>query len=276
MPGKSKIGWTDRTWNPVTGCTKVSSGCKHCYAETFAERWRDIPSHPYEQGFDLRLWVDRLDIPLTWKEPAKIFVNSMSDLFHPDVPFSFILKVWRTMREASHHTFQILTKRPERIHDFFQWQSAGYEFGLPNVWVGTSVEDQRWALERVPHLLTTPAEVRYLSVEPMLGRVSKPWPTRYGILIDEAPNWVIIGGESGPSARPCEIEWIRNLKDECVDESIPIFIKQLGTHLARELGLKDKKGADWDEWPPELDDLKIRQFPEDTPADGARSEGGRR
>lgn len=187
MSDNSKIEWTDATWNPVTGCTKISPGCKNCYAERFAERWRGIPGHAYEQGFDLKLWPERLKQPLAWKRPRIIFVNSMSDLFHAEVPLSFIQQVFETMGEASQHTFQILTKRAERLEELaplINWPA--------NVWMGVSVENQDYAW-RVDHLRTVPAAIRFLSVEPLLGPVDLDLTN-----ID----WVIVGGESGPAPGP--------------------------------------------------------------------------
>jgi protein gp37 len=214
MSEKSTIEWTDSTWNPVTGCTKVSPGCKHCYAEVFAERWRGIPGHPYEQGFDLRLWPDRLGLPLTWKKPRMVFVNSMSDLFHEQVPLAFIRAVFRTMQRASRHTFQILTKRAERLAAIapeLPW--------APNVWMGVSVETAGY-LWRADHLRRVPAAVRFLSLEPLLGPL--------GPLDLSGLHWVIVGGESGPRARPVEAAWVREIRDQCRAAEVPFLFKQWG------------------------------------------------
>ena len=231
MAERSTIEWTDSTWNPVTGCTKVSPGCKHCYAETFAERWRGTPDHPYEQGFDLRLWPERLELPLSWKKPRTIFVNSMSDLFHEKVPLEFIQRVFHTMEKASWHTFQILTKRSERMAELapdLNWPK--------NVWMGVSIEneDYQW---RADHLRKVPAAVRFLSLEPLLGPISD--------LNLSGIHWVIVGGESGPGARPIESEWVRDIRKMCRRDRVPFFFKQWG-------GVQKKKngrvldGKTWD------------------------------
>jgi len=231
---KSAIEWTDSTWNPVTGCTKVSPGCKHCYAETFAERWRGIPGHPYEQGFDLRMWPDRLELPLTWKKPRAIFVNSMSDLFHEKVPLAFIQRVFQTMESASWHTFQILTKRSERLAEFaldLNWPS--------NVWMGVSIETAKY-LWRADHLRKVPAAVRFLSLEPLLGPL--------GTFDLSGIHWVIVGGESGPGARPIEAAWVRDIRKQCRREAVPFFFKQWGGVQKKRNGrLLD--GGTWDGMP---------------------------
>lgn len=234
MSEKSAIEWTNSTWNPVTGCTKVSPGCKHCYAETFAERWRAIPGHPYEQGFDLRLWPNRLDLPLRWRKPKLIFVNSMSDLFHEAVPLSFIYEVFRTMKRASWHTFQVLTKRSERMMDLsamLQWPA--------NVWMGVSIENADY-IRRVDHLRMTPAAVRFLSLEPLLGPL--------GIIDLFRIDWVIVGGESGPGARPLETEWARGVRDQCLRSGVPFFFKQWGGVQKSRTG-RTLDGRLWNEMP---------------------------
>jgi len=234
MAEKSAIEWTNSTWNPVTGCTKVSPGCKHCYAETFAERWRGISGHPYEQGFDLRMWPERLGLPLVWKKPRTIFVNSMSDLFHEKVPVSFILEVFRTMEKASWHTFQILTKRSERMADValkLNWP--------PNVWMGVSIEAAKY-LWRADHLREVPAAVRFLSLEPLLGPL--------GAIDLSGIHWVIVGGESGPGARPMEIAWVRDIRKQCHRHGVPFFFKQWGGVQKKRNGrLLD--GRTWEELP---------------------------
>lgn len=215
MSSTSSIEWTDATWNPVTGCTKVSPGCAHCYAETFAERFRGVRGHPYEQGFDLKLWPERLELPLTWKRPRMIFVNSMSDLFHADVPDEFVQQVFDVMARADWHTFQVLTKRPER--------TAAMSAGLPwpdNVWMGTSVENQRFT-SRISSLRRTGASVKFLSCEPLLG------PLKLDL---RAIDWVIVGGESGPGARPMRADWARSVRRQCQDAGVPFFFKQWGAH----------------------------------------------
>lgn len=267
MPGKSKIEWTQTTWNPTTGCTKVSPGCDHCYAETFAERFRGVPGHPYEQGFDLKLWPERLDLPKRWRQPRMIFVNSMSDLFHAQVPYGFVSQVWDTMRATPRHTYQILTKRPDRMARF-AWRLAGAqadglpEIGLPpsepmgilpNVWLGTSVESQDY-VERIQHLRGTPTVVRFLSLEPLLGPIDLLNVSGWRDEID----WVIAGGESGHGARPCRLEWLEDLRDQCIECNVPFFLKQLGSVLGRNLGCRDHKGGDMAAWPA---DLCMREMP---------------
>lgn len=231
MGAVSKIEWTDSTWSPVTGCTKVSEGCDHCYAETIAHRFAGTKAYP--NGFDVTLRPERLDQPLRWKRPRKVFVNSMSDLFHEDVPDDYIARVFAVMALAPQHTFQVLTKRPGRMRSLLSsedFKSAvflategrfeGYfPWPLPNVWLGTSVENQKWADVRIPLLLDTPTAVRFLSCEPLLGPVElSPW------LLD----WVICGGESGPGARPMHPDWARSLRDQCQATTVPFHFKQWG------------------------------------------------
>jgi len=214
MSQVSKIEWTEATWNPVTGCTQVSPGCAHCYALTFAERFRGVPGHPYEKGFDLQLRPERLNQPLEWKKPRTIFVNSMSDLFHEDVPEDYIRQVFDVMKRADWHTFQILTKRSERLAELaprLDWPD--------NVWMGVSVENQRWTC-RIDDLRTVPAAVRFLSCEPLLGPLS---------LDLRDIHWVIVGGESGHRARCMRPEWARSIRDQCLEASVPFFFKQWGT-----------------------------------------------
>lgn len=215
MSDKSSIEWTEATWNPVTGCTKVSPGCAHCYAETFAERFRGVPGHPYERGFDLQLRPERLNQPLEWKRPRLIFTNSMSDLFHPEVPVEFIQSVFDTMVRADWHTFQVLTKRSERLAELaprLPWPN--------NVWMGVSVENQRWT-SRIDDLRQVDAAVRFLSCEPLLGPLKLQL---YGI------HWVIAGGESGRRARPMRPQWVRSIRDQCRANRVPFFFKQWGAH----------------------------------------------
>ena len=233
----SPIEWTDSTWNPVTGCAKVSPGCAHCYAETFAERWRGIPGHPYEQGFDLKLWPQRLEQPLLWKKPRTIFVNSMSDLFHEEVPFSYIQEVFEVMAKADWHRFQVLTKRAERIEELapkLNWPK--------NVWMGVSVEN-RDHLWRVQHLRKVPANVRFLSIEPLLGSMG-----RFSL---KKIDWVIVGGESGPGARPMEEEWVMRIKSQCEKQGVPFFFKQWGGVQKKKWG-RELEGRTWDEMPETL------------------------
>jgi protein gp37 len=304
---RSAIEWTrgadgspGATWNPVRGCTKISAGCKNCYAERFAERWRGVPGHPFEQGFDVRLVPGALELPLRWRKPRNVFVNSMSDLFHEDVPFEFVDRVFAVMALSYWHTFQVLTKRPARMREYLSHtrgernvlvrvlnhareleKPRGYVhpdgLGWPyrNVWLGVSVEDQRAADERIPELLATPAAVRFLSCEPLLGpvdlskwfggpgspvRVDNPGPTVEPRTVGggharsepsgsvtgnvaepqldpagaaasrtrPSTSWVIVGGESGPGARPMHPAWARSLRDQCVAAGVPFFFKQWG------------------------------------------------
>jgi len=230
----STIEWTDATWNPVTGCTKISPGCTHCYAETFAERWRGIPGHPYEQGFDLKIWEERLQQPLTWKKPRTVFVNSMSDLFHEEVPFSFIKKVFAVMKQAHWHNFQVLTKRSERLMELapkLDWPE--------NVWMGVSVESAKY-LYRLDHLRKTPAFIRFASLEPLLG----PLPE----INLRHIHWVIVGGESGPGARPMDPEWVDEIREQCVKKGVPFFFKQWGGVQKKKNG-RTLNGRTWDEMP---------------------------
>jgi len=219
MSDHSAIEWTDATLNPVRGCTKVSPGCAHCYAETFAERFRGVPGHPYEQGFDLRLVPEKLLEPLAWGRAKRVFVNSMSDLFHVDVPDVFIAATARLMMTADWHTYQVLTKRSERLRD----QLAGplrEAAGAGHVWWGVSVEDRRHGLPRVDHLREAPARVRFLSVEPLLEDL--------GPIDLTGITWVIVGGESGHGARPLRPDWVRSVRDQCAAAGVPFFFKQWG------------------------------------------------
>jgi len=234
MADRSAIEWTEATWNPVTGCSKVSPGCAHCYAETFAERWRGIPGHAYEQGFDLRLWPERLDQPLRWKRSRTIFVNSMSDLFHEDVPENFIAEVFDVMLRAPRHTFQILTKRHERL--------AGLAPSLPwpsNVWMGVSIENRRF-VHRADYLRQVPAAVRFISAEPLLGPLE-------GLDL-RGVDWLIAGGESGPRHRRVDEAWAIELRDRCVAEGVAFFFKQWGGHRPKSNGRK-LGGRYWDDMP---------------------------
>ncbi len=234
MADNSAIEWTEATWNPVTGCNQISPGCAHCYAKRFAERFRDVPGHPYEQGFDLRLWPQRLEQPLKWTRPRMIFVNSMSDLFHEGVPIEYIEQVFEVMGRAEHHTFQILTKRPERL--------AALERNLrwhPNVWMGVSIENRRF-VNRADFLREVGAVVRFVSAEPLLGRLD---------MLDLTDiDWLIAGGESGPRHRPVKIDWLRDLRDRCVAQEVAYFFKQWGGNRPKSGGrLLD--GRTWDEMP---------------------------
>lgn len=270
MSDKSAIQWTDATWNPTRGCSVVSPGCVNCYAMKMAHRF-DRPGGAYEgltkmtsQGAQwsgtIALVADALTIPLRWKKPRRIFVDSMSDLFHPDVPEKYIDRVFEVMSLSPRHTFQVLTKRPERMHELLtRWAQDGYR-GAPNVWLGTSVESQKYADERIPILLDTPAAVRFISAEPLLGPIDL---TDYLPGADYASqhhgrglDWVIVGGESGPKARPFNFAWARSLRDQCRDASTAFYLKQLGRNLA----LRDSHGGDESEWPADLQGC--RAFPE--------------
>ncbi|MFL5894047.1 MAG: DUF5131 family protein [Thermoleophilaceae bacterium] len=234
MADRSAIEWTEATWNPVTGCTKVSPGCAHCYAETFAERWRGVPGHPYAQGFDLRLWPSRLDQPSRWRRPRMIFVNSMSDLFHENVPADFIRAVFDTMVRADHHTFQILTKRHERLCELapdLPWPS--------NVWMGVSIENRRF-VHRADYLRRVPAAIRFISAEPLLGPLEE--------LHLDGIDWLIAGGESGPHHRHVHEEWIIDLRDRCQAEDVAFFFKQWGGPRPKSNG-RVLEGRTWDELP---------------------------
>lgn len=226
----TKIEWTDRTWNPVTGCNKVSQGCKNCYAEVMHRRLRGMFPEKYSRPFldGAEMHVDVLEDPLRWKKPAMVFVNSMSDLFHPNVDFFFISKVFEVMSLAHWHTFQVLTKRPDRALEFFNCiQNLRPRrlpvWPVPNVWIGVSCENQETAEERIPLLLEIPAAIRFLSCEPLLGPVEINPAQK-----DPCIHWVIAGGESGHRARPCHPEWIRSLRDQCATASVPFFFKQWG------------------------------------------------
>lgn len=234
MSDRSRIEWTDATWNPVTGCTKISPGCKNCYALTFAERWRGIPGHHFEQGFDLRLWPERLSLPLAWKAPRRIFVNSMSDLFHEKVPLEFIQRVFATMRACPQHQFQVLTKRAHRLTEL----SSSLSWPR-NVWMGVSVENQAYAF-RAELLREVPAKIRFLSVEPLIGPIPK--------LPLKGIHWVIVGGESGPGARPMKPEWVTEIHAQCTRAKTPFFFKQWGGVRKHETG-RTLNGRTFDEMP---------------------------
>lgn len=308
MSTNSAIEWTDCTWNPVVGCTRVSAGCDHCYAVRQSFRLEQFRKVAYtgltvlnsrgERHFNgtVRIVPEALELPLHWKKPRRVFVNSMSDLFHKDVPFDFIDRVFAVMALCPQHTFQVLTKRPERMAEYMpgKWDDGRgvyceykrrkpdntmMPWPLPNVILGTSCEDQASADERIPHLLRCPAAVRMLSLEPLLGPidmevVSRPpcfhcqphgwsnwWPTQI--------QWVIVGGESGPKARPCNVDWIRSIIAQCKAAGVTCFVKQLGHYAILDKRyerapfpatrkLADPKGGDMDEWP---EDLRVREFP---------------
>lgn len=238
MADGSTIEWTDATWNPVTGCSKITAGCDNCYAERFAERWRGIPGHPFENGFDLTLRPDRLDQPLRWKRSRMIFVNSMSDLFHKGVPLAFIDSVFDTMEASNWHVFQVLTKRSSRMRDYLVGRYKG-QVPPEHIWLGVSVENAQGAT-RIQHLRDTPAAVRFLSVEPLIGPIGQ---------IDLSDiHWVIAGGESGPGARILNIEWARRIRDECARQHVSFFFKQWGG-IRPKTGGRDLDGREWNEFP---------------------------
>jgi protein gp37 len=239
MSEKSTIEWTDATWNPVRGCTKISPGCKHCYAETFAERFRGVPGHPYEQGFDLRLVPEKLAEPLRWSSPKTVFVNSMSDLFHERVEDDYIEKVVRVMEKANWHTYQVLTKRSERLRDLLS-KKLEFAASLDHIWWGVSVEDKKYGVPRIAHLRQSPAAVRFLSIEPLLEDVGK--------LDLSGIHWVIVGGESGAGARPMMPEWVTNIRRQCRTAKVPFFFKQWGGVRKSETG-RELEGRTFDEMP---------------------------
>lgn len=219
MAVNSKIEWTDSTWNPVRGCTKISPGCKHCYAEAFAERFRGVKGHPYEQGFDLRLVPEMLSEPLKSKKPRMVFVNSMSDLFQDEVPDDYILQVARVMEASSWHTFQVLTKRSERMSAMLKGPLR-FISAHPNIWWGVSVEDQKYGVPRIDHLRSAPAAIRFLSIEPLLEEL--------GTLDLRGISWIIVGGESGPRARPIDKSWVESILNQATEANVPFFFKQWG------------------------------------------------
>ncbi len=219
MSNHSKIEWTDATWNPVRGCTKVSPGCAHCYAETFAERFRGVPGHPYEQGFDLRLVPEKLAEPLRWTKPRMVFVNSMSDLFHERVPDDYIDACVSVMEAANWHTYQVLTKRSERLRNFLNTKLRRVAKHA-HIWWGVSVENRKQGLPRIEHLRSTRAAVRFLSIEPLLEDL--------GRLDLRSIDWVIVGGESGAGARPLKRDWVAGIRDQCQAAEVPFFFKQWG------------------------------------------------
>lgn len=297
------ISWTDRVWNPTTGCDRLSDGCDHCYALTMAKRLKGMGQVKYQRdgdprtsgpGFGIAMHPDALNLPLTWRKPQRVFVNSMSDLFHDGVSDEFIDSVFATMADCPQHTFQLLTKRHARMRSYL---SRTWPDPLPNVWVGASVEDQPWARIRIDALVRTPAAVRFLSCEPLLSGIDlRDWMPEGGArwqcgacrrfyggsLMERCPGcgavgywsgshagngrpngqpigWVIVGGESGPRARPCDEQWVRTIAIQSVRAGVPVFVKQMGKVWAQRAGVTgDSHGADWDHWPV---DLREREFP---------------
>lgn len=239
MSDGSAIEWTDATWNPVRGCTKISPGCKNCYAETFAERFRGVPGHPYEQGFDLRLVREKLLEPLQWSRPRRIFVNSMSDLFQERVPEAFIKEVFEVMAVANWHTYQVLTKRASRMRKLMSQLPKKLTL-QQHIWLGVSVEDRRYGVPRIDELRETSALVKFLSIEPLLEDL--------GSLNLSRIDWVIVGGESGVGARHMDKDWVLSIRDQCRRNLTPFFFKQWGgLHKARYGRLLD--GRTYDEYP---------------------------
>lgn len=231
---KSSIEWTDATWNPVTGCDKISPGCKHCYAERMAKRLRAMGQKNYANGFELTLQPHMLKLPLKWRQPSQVFVNSMSDLFHKDVPISYIQKVFDVMRRAHWHQYQVLTKRSERLRELapqLNWE--------PQIWMGVSVENKDY-LYRIDDLRQTTAHVKFLSLEPLLGPLA-------GLDL-RGIDWVIVGGESGPGARPIHVDWVRQIRDLCNRANVSFFFKQWGGPVKSRTG-REIDGRTWDEMP---------------------------
>lgn len=237
----SAIEWTDETWNPVTGCTKISSGCANCYAARMAVRLKAMGQHAYRNEFEVTIHPDRLDVPRSWRKPRDVFVNSMSDLFHEAVPDDFIRKVFDAMQDTPRHRFQVLTKRAQRL------ERLGASLPLPpHVWVGVSVEDQRSAW-RIDHLRRVPAAVRFLSLEPLLGPLAT--------LNLDGIHWVIVGGESGPGCRPMDPAWVRDIHAQCIAAGVPFFFKQWGGRIKKATG-RELDGRTWDEMPAGQDHRK--------------------
>lgn len=244
MASSSSIEWTDATWNPVTGCTKISAGCDHCYAERFSERFRNTPGHPFESGFDLKLRPERVEQPLRWRRPRMIFVNSMSDLFHKEVSRSFVSSVFDTMERADWHVYQILTKRSSLMQKFLNERYRTRK-APAHMWFGVSVENKQ-ATSRVKHLQQANAAVRFLSVEPLIGPV--------GQLSLKEIDWVIVGGESGPHARPIDPKWVIEVRDQCVAAQVAFFFKQWGGRSPK-AGGRLLEGQEWNQFP-----LKAKQI----------------
>lgn len=243
---KSSIEWTDATWNPVTGCTKISPGCKHCYAERMAKRLKAMGQKNYVNEFELTLQPHMLELPLKWRQPSQVFVNSMSDLFHKDVPASYIKSVFDVMRRAHWHQYQVLTKRSERLRELspeLAWE--------PQIWMGVSVENEDY-LYRIDDLRTTGAQIKFLSLEPLLGPLHK--------LNLRGIDWVIVGGESGPGARPMQADWVRQIRDLCVDAEVPFFFKQWGGPVKSRTG-RALDGRTWDEMPDSSAIVKLKDEP---------------
>jgi len=253
MAGSTAIEWTDATWNPVTGCTKITRGCDFCYAERFSERFRGVPGHPFENGFDLTLRPERLEQPLNWRQPRRIFVNSMSDLFHKEVPKPFIDTVFDTMETADWHTYQVLTKRSSLMARYLR-SRYGNDLAPPHIWLGVSVEDAKNAI-RLKHLHAAQASVKFVSFEPLLGPVGK---------VDlKGIDWAIVGGESGPKARPMAEDWAVEIRDLCKAADVAFFFKQWGG-VRPKSGGRRLRGREWNQYP---------HIPRRNPADLSASRG---
>lgn len=238
MADATQIEWTDSTWNPVTGCSKITAGCDLCYAERFSERFRGVPGHPFENGFDLTLRPDRVTQPLSWKKPRRIFVNSMSDLFHKEVPKPFIDCVFDTMEQADWHTYQVLTKRSSLMARYLR-NRYGAVLAPSHIWLGVSVEDAKNAV-RIKHLHAAPASVRFVSFEPLIGPV--------GTVDLKGIHWAIVGGESGPRARPMLEEWATEIRDQCRKAKTAFFFKQWGG-VRPKSGGRELQGREWNQYP---------------------------
>jgi protein gp37 len=241
MAEKTQIEWTDATWNPISGCTKVGPGCDNCYAERFAERWRGIPNHPYEQGFDLKLWPERLAQPRLWKKPRMIFVNSMSDLFHKDIPRNYVDRVFDAMEDADWHVYQVLTKRSSLMRNYVRSRYDGGKVPQ-HIWLGVSVEDAAHK-SRIDHLKQINSEARFISFEPLLGAI--------GDIDLGGVAWAIVGGESGPGARVMEEQWATELRDICLRDLVAFFFKQWGGARPKSGG-RVLDGAEWNGFPREI------------------------
>jgi protein gp37 len=239
MASTTRIEWTNATWNPVRGCTKISPGCQHCYAEKFAERFRGVHDHPYEQGFDLRLVPEKLNEPLLWRTPRRIFVNSMSDLFHPRVPDEFIESVAKVMVRADWHTYQVLTKRSARMQALLS-ERLRFAAEKKHIWWGVSVENKKHGIPRISNLQASPARVKFLSIEPLLEDLEE--------LDLSTISWVIVGGESGPGARTMQKEWVIHIKRQCRRAGVPFFFKQWGGVRKSKNG-RILNGRTYDEFP---------------------------
>jgi protein gp37 len=238
MADKTAIEWTDATWNPVTGCTKVSPGCDNCYAARFSERFRGVPGHPFESGFDLTLRPERISQPLEWKKPRMIFVNSMSDLFHKEIPKSHISRVFETMEKADWHIYQVLTKRSSLLRRFLNERYPARK-APPHIWFGVSVEDER-ATSRISQLQSANAGIRFLSVEPLIGPITR--------LDLKCIDWVIVGGESGPRSRPIDPRWVIDIRNQCVKAKVAFFFKQWGGRSSK-AGGRLLEGQEWNQFP---------------------------